>query len=62
MKKKYRYFVSYTWSDKKGSGFGRSDVTTTTKMDLQMIDQIEQKLIEKDGFVDVSVLWWKRVD
>ena len=54
-KKEFNYFVSYKWYSKKGSGFGRGLFQLSRKIDIDLIQEIENDLI-KDEKIDKALI------
>lgn len=56
---KYYYHVSYFYKDGKGTGHGRTMITTTFKMDTESaISKVSEHLLKENGFDIIIMLNW----
>lgn len=56
----YKYFISYNYTTKNGSGFGYCDVTTNKKIDhFELLESIAESIKEKCNFKGIAILNYK---
>lgn len=56
----YKYFISYKYTTKNGSGFGYCGVTTNKKIDhFEHLESIAEDIKEKSNFKGIVILNYK---
>jgi hypothetical protein len=60
--RKYRYFVSYSWTDKNGSGFGSLSFRSNNKLNNSIeISNLTNFIKSKQKFENIVILNWIRL-
>lgn len=53
---KYKYFISFMYQTKTDMGYANNTINTTRKIDEELIQEIIQNLIDKNGYLAVTIL------